>query len=253
MPAIQGFVSQAFTDIQSIWENNLKPALEAIGDFIENILAPAFKFVFETIIAPVVETAFGTISSLWNDSLKPALQSILDFVTDVFTGDFTGAFSNMSDAIGSIWNGLEGVIKSPLNAVINILNKFLGKINRLEIPQWVPGIGGKGLDIPLIPTLERGGVLEKGQVGFLEGNGAEAVVPLHQNKAWISKVAQDMDVALGGNASSGQMISLLSAMLTKLEAIAEMGVYLDTDQLVGGIARKMDRRLGQLQAQKARA
>ena len=253
MPAIQGFVSQAFTDIQTLWETGLKPALEAIGAFINDILAPAFQFVFETIIAPVVETAFGTIVDIWNNSLQPALQSILDFVNDVFSGDFTGAFSSMSDAVSSIWNGLETIIKSPLNAVIGVLNSFLGKINRLEIPAWVPGIGGKGLDIPLIPTLERGGVLEKGQVGFLEGNGAEAVVPLHQNKAWISKVAQDMDVALGGNASSGQMISLLSAMLTKLEAIAEMGVYLDTDQLVGGIAKKMDRRLGQLQAQKARA
>lgn len=253
MPAIQGFVSTAFTDIQTLWETGLKPALEAIGAFINDILAPAFQFVFETVIGPVVETAFSTISSLWTDSLQPALQSILDFVNDVFSGDFTGAFSSMSDAVSSIWNGLETIIKSPLNAVIGVLNSFLGKINRLEIPAWVPGIGGKGLDIPLIPTLERGGVLEKGQVGFLEGNGAEAVVPLHQNKAWISKVAQDMDVALGGNASSGQMISLLSAMLTKLEAIAEMGVYLDTDQLVGGIARKMDRRLGQLQAQKARA
>ena len=253
MPAIQGFVSTAFTDIQTLWETGLKPALEAIGAFINDILAPAFQFVFETIIAPVVETAFGTIVDIWNNSLQPALQGILDFVNDVFSGDFTGAFSSMSDTISSIWNGLESIIKAPLNSVIGVLNSFLGKINRLEIPQWVPGIGGKGLDIPLIPTLERGGVLEKGQVGFLEGNGAEAVVPLHQNKAWISKVAQDMDVALGGNASSGQMISLLGAMLTKLEAIAEMGVYLDTDQLVGGIAKKMDRRLGQLQAQKARA
>jgi hypothetical protein len=32
-----------------------------------------------------------------------------------------------------------------------------------------------------------------------------------------------------------------------------MGVYLDTDKLVGGIAKPMDRRLGQLQVQKARA
>ena len=144
------------------------------------------------------------------------------------------------------------IVKAPLNSVIGVLNSFIGKINRLEIPEWVPGIGGKGLDIPTIPTLEKGGVLERGQVGFLEGNGAEAVVPLHQNKAWISRVADDMDTAIGG-ASGDQMVSLLAAVLDKLKEIAEMGLYLDGDQLVGGIARKMDRRLGQLQAQKARA
>lgn len=252
MPAIKAFVSQAFNDIKQIWEQNLKPALDAVGNFIKNVLAPAFKFVFDTVIAPVVEAAFSGIVDLWNNSLKPGLQSILDFVTKVFSGDFSGAFSSLVDAVGSIWNGLEGIIKAPLNAVIGIVNSFIGKINRLEIPEWVPGIGGKGLDIPKIPTLETGGVLERGQVGLLEGNGAEAVVPLHQNKAWISKVAEDMDTAIGG-ASGGQVVGLLAAMLDKMDEIAQMGISLDSDQLVGGLARKMDRRLGQLQAQKARA
>lgn len=252
MPAIRNFVSQAFADIKRIWEQNLKPALDAIGKFINDVLAPAFKFVFETVVAPVVEAAFSGIVDIWNNSLKPALENILDFITGVFSGDFSGAFSSLVEAIGNIWSGLKGVVKAPLNSVIGILNSFLGKINRLEIPDWVPGIGGKGLDIPLIPTLEKGGVLEKGQVGFLEGNGAEAVVPLHQNKAWISRVAEDMDTAIGG-ASGGQMVAMLAAMLDKLDEIAQMGIYLDGDKLVGSIDKRMDRRLGQLQAQKARA
>jgi phage-related protein len=252
MPAIQNFVSTAFTDIKNIWEQNLKPALEAIGDFIENVLAPVFKFVFETIIAPVVEGAFKGIVDLWNNSLKPGLQAILDFVKNVFSGDFSGAFSSLVDAISSIWSGISGVIKAPLNAVIGIVNSFIGKINRLEIPEWVPGIGGKGLDIPEIPLLERGGVLERGQVGFLEGNGAEAVVPLHQNKAWISAVARDMDTAMGGT-SSNQVTSVLLDILAAVEELLSAGIYLDTGALVGGLAKPMDRRLGQIQAAKARA
>ena len=252
MPAIQEFTTQAFTDIKNIWENNLKPALEAIQNFIENVLAPAFKFVFETVIAPVVETAFSAIADLWTNSLKPALENILDFVKNVFSGDFSGAFESLMEAVGNIWDGLSGLIKAPLNAVIGILNSFIGKINTLQIPEWVPGIGGKGLDIPTIPTLEQGGVLERGQVGFLEGNGAEAVVPLHQNKAWISKVAADMDTAIGG-ASGGQVTGLLASILAALEDIAQMGICLDTGAMVGALAKPMDRKLGQLQAAKGRA
>ena len=252
MPAIQNFVSQAFTDIKNIWEQNLQPALKAIGDFINNVLAPAFKFVFETIIEPVVEAAFSGIVALWNNSLKPALENILDFITGVFSGDFTGAFSSLVDAIGDIWSGLSGIVKAPLNAVIGILNSFIGKINRLEIPEWVPGIGGKGLDIPEIPTLERGGVLERGQVGFLEGNGAEAVVPLHQNKAWVSAVARDMDTAMGG-ASSNQVTAVLLDILAAMEKFISMGIVLDTGALVGGLAKPMDKKLGQIQAAKVRA
>ena len=33
---------------------------------------------------------------------------------------------------------------------------MIGGLNRLKIPDWVPGIGGKGINIPLIPTLAEG-------------------------------------------------------------------------------------------------
>ena len=39
-------------------------------------------------------------------------------------------------------------------------------------------------------------MLKKGEIGLLEGNGAEAVVPLDQNKKWISAVAQQMQISL---------------------------------------------------------
>lgn len=252
MPAIKEFVRQAFTDIQNIWKNNLQPALQAVGDFIKNVLAPAFEFVFKNVITPVVEVAFGGIKDLWNKSLKPVLQGILDFVTGVFTLNFSKAFSGLVKTVGGIWEGLKTVVKTPVNAVIEIVNKFIRGLNKLKIPDWVPVVGGNNLSLPTIPKLEEGGVLARGQVGFLEGNGAEAVVPLDQNKKWIRAVAQDMDAAMGGS-SAGQMASLLAEILRTLEDVARMGIYLDSDALVGGMAKKMDIKLGQLQARKARA
>lgn len=252
MPAIKEFVRQAFTDIQNIWKNNLQPALQAIGNFIQNVLAPAFKFVFNHVIAPAVETAFGAIKKLWSGTLKPVLQGILDFITGVFTLNFSKAFSGLVKAVGGIFNGLKTVVKTPINAVINVVNSFIRGLNKLKVPSWVPGVGGKGINIPTIPRLEQGGILERGQVGLLEGNGAEAVVPLHQNKAWINAVAQDMDAALGGSSSS-MIVAVLADILDLVTEIAEMGIYLDSDALVGGLAKKMDRKLGQLQAKKARA
>ena len=252
MPAIKEFVRQAFTDIQNIWQNNLQPALQAIGNFIQNVLAPAFKFVFNTVIAPVVENAFNTIKNLWNGSLKPILQGILDFVTGVFTLNFSKAFSGLVKAVGGIFDGLITAVKTPINAVISVVNGFIKGLNKLKVPDWVPGVGGKGINIPTIPRLEQGGVLERGQVGLLEGNGAEAVVPLHQNKAWISAVAQDMNTAIGGS-SGAQVVAILTDILDELAEIAQMGIYLDGDAVVGRLAKKMDNKLGQLQAKKARA
>lgn len=48
-------------------------------------------------------------------------------------------------------------------------------------------------------------MLKKGQVGLLEGKGAEAVVPLERNTQWISKVAAMMVQMLG---SSGQAVNV---------------------------------------------
>jgi hypothetical protein len=61
-----------------------------------------------------------------------------------------------------------------------------------------------------------------------------------------------MDNALGGGYGS-QMLALLMDILEAIEDIAEMGIFLDKDKLVGELARPMDRKLGQLQAKKARA
>lgn len=255
MPQIQEFVRTAFTDIKNIWENNLKPALTAVGDFITNVLAPAFRFVFEHVITPVADAAFRGIGQLWEHTLKPLLQNMIDFIKNVFSGNFAGAFQNVLNALGAVWEGIKDVIKAPLNAAIGIVNSFISKLNGVKIPSWVPGVGGKAFSMPTIPYLAEGGVLEKGQVGLLEGSGAEAVVPLDQNKRWISAVARDMDAALG--TSGGQTVALLQDIRDLLEAIATAGSDMNRDAmvraLVDTLAKPMDKKLGQIQAAKARA
>ena len=253
MPQIKEFVKNTFKDIQNLWNNNLKPAFEAIGDFIENVLAPTFKWVFENVITPVADAAFKGIGDLWNKSLKPLLEGMIDFVKNVFSGNFSGAWQNVLDSFAAVWDGIKTIIKAPLNAAIGMINKFIGKINGIKIPDWVPGMGGTGvLNLKTIPLLASGGVLERGQVGMLEGTGAEAVVPLHNNKKWINAVANDMDAALGG-ASGGQAVALLQDLRDLMEQMVNSGIYLDTGALVGGLAKPMDKKLGQIQAAKARA
>lgn len=251
MPQIREFVKNTFDDIRNLWNNNLKPAFEAIGNFIENVLWPIFKWVFENRIAPVVDAVFKGIKDLWQKTLKPVLEGICDFISGVFTADFSKAFEALVKIVGGIWEGLKTVVKAPINAVIGMINKFIDKINGVKIPDWVPGMGGNGLlNIPKIPLLYDGGVLKQGQVGLLEGRGDEAVVPLHNNRKWINAVAQDMDRAIGGG--SNEVVALLMDMVALLERLVNSGIYLDTGALVGGLARPMDKKLGQIQAAKAR-
>lgn len=251
MPAIKEFVRQTFGDIKDLWQNHLRPALEAIGNFIENVLAPVFKFVFNHSIVPAVETAFRFIANLWNGSLKPILQGIIDFVTGVFSLNFGKAFSGILSVVKGVFGGLVAAVKNPINMVIGIVNSFIRGLNQLRIPDWVPGVGGRGINIPQIPMLEQGAVLERGQVGLLEGNGAEAVVPLDKNKKWISAVARDMEGAIGGPGNA-QVLAVLLDILAAIEALAEMGIFIDKRKLVGYLAKDMNRALGQLQVAEGR-
>lgn len=202
MPAIQEFVGSCFSDIKLFWENNLKPCLEAIGNFIKNILAPAFEKVFDGFIGPIIDTVFGHIKNMWEHTLKPVFTGITDFLTGVFTLNFEKA-----------WEGIKSIFKGAINSILTHIetwiNGFINAINGL-----ISGIGFLAekagdllgfevsvsyLDLITIPKLAKGGILEKGQIGLLEGSGAEAVVPLENNAKWIAKVAQDLNAASGND------------------------------------------------------
>jgi phage-related protein len=202
MPEIKEFVSGCFSDIKDFWENNLKPCFDAIGDFIENTLAPKFEEIFQNRILPIVDTVFSAIKDFWNNTLKPVFTGITEFLTGVFTGDWERAWNGVKDILKGVVNGIINSVEFMANMAVSGLNAIIGGINDLAAKAGekiglnisIPEIKGISL-----PRLEKGGVLERGQIGFLEGNGAEAVVPLDQNKKWIAAVAAQMNEAFGSN------------------------------------------------------
>jgi hypothetical protein len=256
--------------------------LQPILDLVVSILAPLAQLIsglltpLISIISKVISVAlvplraqFSMLSEILGNTVKAAIDMIMvrvnaikgvfsgliQFVKGVFTGNWKQAWEGVKKIFGSVFEGIKNSFKIPINWIIDGINVFIGGLNKLKIPDWVPGVGGKGLNIATIPNLEKGGVLERGQVGLLEGNGAEAVVPLHQNQKWISAVARDMDSAVGG--SNDQTVALLRDILDVLEAMAGSGTGLDRSALLRALvdllAKPMDKRLGQLQAAKARA
>lgn len=131
-----------------------------------------------------------------------------------------GAWNAIWDGMKSILNSIIGGVETMVNGIVDSLNKLIDGLNKvvsaagkaLGLAWKVPSLGKVSL-----PRLEKGGILEAGQMGFLEGNGAEAVVPLDRNSAWISAVAKDMEAAgIGGNSQQTQRIIDLLEMLIAL-------------------------------------
>lgn len=70
------------------------------------------------------------------------------------------AFKTLGDNIKSfLTNPLESIkssFKSAFNWIISKMNTVIGGLNSFQIPDWVPVLGGKGLNIPKIPMLYKG-------------------------------------------------------------------------------------------------
>ena len=174
-PQISQIFGEACTAIKGLWERGLKPVFDVIKQIIENVLAPAFKFVFDNVIKPVVEGSFKHIIDMWNKSLKPVLEGITDFLSGVFSGNFTQAFEGIVKMVSGIWEGIIAVVKNPINTVIGIINNFIDGLNTLKIPDWVPIIGGNGINISHIPMLAKGTDYFKGGMAIVGEQGPELV------------------------------------------------------------------------------
>lgn len=178
----------------------LTPLISVISKLISFALKPlqlGFQNLSSTLTS-VFNLAVQTVMDRVN-MIKGVFSGIIQFIKGVFTGDWKSAWEGVKKIFSSVAEGLANTFKTPINFIIDMINKFISGVNAIKIPDWVPGVGGKGINIPLIPKLEKGGVLEKGQIGFLEGNGAEAVVPLDQNEKWIRSVSHDMAMnGIGG-------------------------------------------------------
>jgi hypothetical protein len=74
-------------------------------------------------------------------------------------------------------NLLLDVWKTVFNAIGAIWNNTLGKIS-FEVPDWVPGLGGKGFSFPKIPALAEGGIVNGPTLALIGEAGPEAVIPL---------------------------------------------------------------------------
>lgn len=194
-------VSQLVTAFKEFFTS----AFQAIGSFFTGIWNGIVSVA--TNAWSSIRTVFSTVGSFFTGIFQQAwngITNIFNRLGGFFSGvwnSVTGIFKSAGMAIG---NAISGAVKTAVNFVlskaIGIINGFIGAINAvIGVINKIPGVSLSKISKLGVPQLERGGVLAKGQVGLLEGNGAEAVVPLDQNEKWIAAVAREMKAALAGN------------------------------------------------------
>ena len=170
-PAIEG-IKEAFG---TLWNDLLVPLATWLGD----TFGPVFETVFG-VIGSAVETAFG-VMALSVQTISGVFQGLVTFISGVFATDWEKAWQGLSDIFGTIFDGLKGLLITPLNWIIDKINNFIWHVNQIKIPEGVPGVGGIGFDFPYLSTIQlaKGGVVTQPTYSLIgEGKSAEAVIPL---------------------------------------------------------------------------
>lgn len=217
--AITSWVKQAVADISrfftDLW-NGIKQVWSEVSGWFSSTFTSA-----KDAVVNAWSSVTGWFSGIWN-SIKTTFSNVATW----FGNLFGRAWSNIKERFSgwvSFWSGLwgkiketfsalgtkigdaiSGAVRSGINGVLysieNIINRGIGLINgAIGLINRIPGVSIGTLGYLSLPRLARGGILKKGQVGLLEGSGAEAVVPLENNKGWVSAIASEMTQQLNGN------------------------------------------------------
>lgn len=191
-----------------------------------------------------IRTTLGTAWNSISTDSQGVWNGIVNFLNTTFSTDWGKAWNGLANLVDDAFKGLEGMVKKPINAIIDMANYLIEKLNtiKIDIPDWVPEVGGDSfsIGIPKIPKLATGGIIDSPTLAMVGEAGKEAVMPLENNTGWIDQLAGQIASKIGGNSNSvstssgdsGDVIFLLDGevlgkvAITQLRKMKKQGVNL---------------------------
>ena len=160
LPAIVSGVQFLAATITAVLSAVL-PVVQTVFTTIWNIIQPILQQIFTTVqavlpsVLAIFQNVFSTIGSIVS-GLASVLSGLIQFITGVFSGNWAQAWEGIKSVFSGVWEALTGIAKGVINGIINVINGAISGLNSIKIPDWVPVVGGKGVNIPTIPTFARG-------------------------------------------------------------------------------------------------
>lgn len=230
--------------IVSLITTAITPLIAILGSLISQVLellAPALQFIAQ-IFTSVLGTAIQGIAPIVQ-SITQIFQGLIDFITNVFSGNWSAAWQGIVSIFSGIVSGIAAIFKAPINAIISGINTFLNGLNSIKIPDWVPGVGGMGFNIPNIPMLATGGFTEG--ITIAGEAGTEAVISFDRsvraaNIGYWEKAGEMLGVysnsetALAGNLLSVDDFSLAELAQPSTTVIYDFSGFTWSPVIEGG-------------------
>lgn len=146
-------IAQAFAE----WAPTIASILQGLAEVVSTIataIMAVIQFLMPT-IQSIIGVALETIKGVVSGALT-AIKGLVDVFAGIFTGDWTRIWEGVKNIFSGVWNSLKSIASGVLNGIIGLVNGVISGLNKLKIPDWVPGIGGKNINIPLIPQFATG-------------------------------------------------------------------------------------------------
>lgn len=190
-----------------IFQNIIQAILPVLQQLLQ-ALVPVIQLLAE-VFASVLGSALQSIAAIVQNVMS-IFQGLIDFITGVFTGNWSQAWNGIKTIFSGAVGGLGEIIKAPLRVVVSAVNTVIGGLNKLKVPDWVPGIGGKGINIPQIPGFVNGTVRTPdtfiaGENGpeLITGAANRSVFTAAQTGQIFNNMAQAQDLNTASNVNAG--------------------------------------------------
>lgn len=188
----------AFVAIIAVYGDQIQAILAEVDAYLQNVFATDWTKTFGTLGEPI-NYVLAQVRNFWN-SFRTIFNGLIDFIRGVFTGDWDRAWKGVKEIFEGYFKMYAAIVKTPLNAVIGMINTVIGAFNQLgdklngftfERPEWLGG-GSWSFHVPTfnkIPYLAKGGILSEGSAIVGEAgpelltmsNGRAVVQPLTNN------------------------------------------------------------------------
>lgn len=172
-----------------------------------NIIAPVanfFKGLWDGVVNGVkgfIDGAMSIMNPIANWINNNVVQPVARFFGGLWDG-ITNGVRNAARTISDVMGTVAGFVKAPINGLIDIVNGVIRGLNSIKVPDWVPGLGGKSPNFPMIPRLATGGIVPPTNGGSIiyagDGGQNEWVVPESKMASLVAQINRRTENESGG-------------------------------------------------------
>ena len=207
------FLGKLMDAVKLLWENELKPFVKWIAEYIFPVIAPVLEGIGKLALdlLAAVSNVIGGIFDI--------LSGLIDFIVGVFTGDWKKAWEGVKEIFSGIWKLIFGNVQTVIEDISNLISGVMKSISKL---------------LEAVGKAPVGPALRSGKSGYTSGRtdyptSAYSTVAYRMPRLATGTVvpprAGEFAAILGDNKREPEVVSPLSTMRQAFrEEIASVGL-----------------------------